>query len=230
MYISASTNLQKESLWQEIITSVKQYGKTEKKYNEKYICCFFTIWNIKSVTTDKCGQVVLFLTSVYFVLSQLILLFSYSLNIPCIILSNVYFYIVSFMFPFIFNWSQSKASNANQMSHSSFEAQNFFCSFQLFKNGHIHNVVSTLINVMKLDVENNSIVLTLSNVININVKMLIWRFSTLQISKLTYQTFFLCWFDIVRRRNVISHKQQHWNQVERFLGYWRMLLKDYIIL
>ena len=118
----------------------------------------------------------LFLTSVYFVLSQLILLFSYSLNIPYIILSNVYFYIVSFMFPFIFNWSQSKASNANQMSHSSFEAQNFFCSFQLFKNGHIHNVVSTLINVMKLDVENNSIVLTLSNVININVKMLIWRF------------------------------------------------------
>ena len=39
----------------------------------------------------------------------------------------------------------------------------FFCSFQLFGNGHTHNVGSTLINVVKLDVENNSIALT-SNV------------------------------------------------------------------
>ena len=31
LHISAPTNLQKESLLQEIITSIKQYGKTEKK-------------------------------------------------------------------------------------------------------------------------------------------------------------------------------------------------------
>ena len=43
-----------------------------------------------------------------------------------------------------------------------------FCSFQLFGNGHIHNVVSTLINVVKLNVENNSIV---STVVFINVEI-----------------------------------------------------------
>ena len=36
---------------------------------------------------------------------------------------------------------------------------------------HIHNVVSTLINVVKLDVEFNNNVLTLSNVANINVEL-----------------------------------------------------------
>ena len=43
----------------------------------------------------------------------------------------------------------------------------FFRSFQLFENCHFHNVVSTLINVVKLDVENNIIISTLSNVVNI---------------------------------------------------------------
>ena len=47
----------------------------------------------------------------------------------------------------------------------------FFCYSQLFQNGHIHNVLSTLINVMKLDIENDNIVSTLSNVININVEI-----------------------------------------------------------
>ena len=49
--------------------------------------------------------------------------------------------------------------------------KNIFCSFQLFENGHIHNVISTLINVIKLEVENNSIVSTLSNVVNINTEI-----------------------------------------------------------
>ena len=31
LYISTSTNLKKESLWQEIIISIKQYRKTEIK-------------------------------------------------------------------------------------------------------------------------------------------------------------------------------------------------------
>ena len=46
-----------------------------------------------------------------------------------------------------------------------------FCSFQLFANGHIHNVVSMLINVKKLNVENNNTIWTLSNVVNINVEI-----------------------------------------------------------
>ena len=43
-----------------------------------------------------------------------------------------------------------------------------FFSFQLFVNGHIYNVVLTLINVVKLKVESSNIVSTLSNVVNIN--------------------------------------------------------------
>ena len=52
-----------------------------------------------------------------------------------------------------------------------FEAKKFFLLFQPFENGHIHNVVSALINVLKLDVENNSIVSTFPNVVNINVEI-----------------------------------------------------------
>ena len=104
-----------------------------KEYNEKYICCFFTIWNLLSAIMHKCGRVVLFLTSVYFAIIKLILLFSYSFHVLCIILSNVYFYIVRSMFPFIVNWSWSKASVVNQMSHLFFflEVQKYF--FALFK-------------------------------------------------------------------------------------------------
>ena len=43
-------------------------------------------------------------------------------------------------------------------------------TYLIFANEHIDNVVSTLINVVKLDVENNNIVSTLSNVVNINVE------------------------------------------------------------
>ena len=46
----------------------------------------------------------------------------------------------------------------------------FFWSFQLFVNGRIHNVVLTLINVVKLDFENN-VVSILYSVVNINVKI-----------------------------------------------------------
>ena len=78
----------------------------------------------------------------------------------------------SFHVPLLLNWSQSKASVANQMSRLCFwSSKIFFCSFQLLENGHIHNVVSTLINVMKLDAENNRIVLALSNVVKIDVDL-----------------------------------------------------------
>ena len=109
--------------------------------------------------------------SVYFAIRKLILLFSYSFYVPCIILSNVYFYIVSSMFPFLFNRSQSKASVINQMSHFFLKLKSIFCSFQLFENCHTQNVVSTLINVVKLDFQNNNIVSALSNVVNTNVEI-----------------------------------------------------------
>ena len=80
----------------------------------------------------KCGRVVLFCTSVYFVIGKLILLFSYSFYVPCIILSNVYFYIVRSIFPFLFNQSQSKASVINQMSHLFLRLKNSFLLFSTF--------------------------------------------------------------------------------------------------
>ena len=96
LHISAPINLQYASLLQEIITSIKQYGKTEIKNIIKNTYVAFL-----SVITYKCGQVVLSRTSVYFVTEKLS--FSYSFHVPCIILSNVYFYIVRSMFPFLFN-------------------------------------------------------------------------------------------------------------------------------
>ena len=89
------------------------------------------------------------------------------------------------------------------MNHLFFEAQKyFFCSFQLFEKVHIHNVVLTLIDVVKLDVENNNIVSTLSNVVNINIE--IDNVDLTLISTLTYTMLFQRCFDIVRRGDVIS--------------------------
>ena len=135
-----------------------------------------------SAITYKCGRVVLSRTSAHFAISKLILLFSYSFHVPCIILSNVYFYIIRSMFLFPFNRSQLKASVVNQMSHLFFSSSKiFFWSFQLFENGHIQNVVSTSINVVKLDVRNNNIVLALPNVVNTNVEIdnINWTFAQL---------------------------------------------------
>ena len=102
LHISASTNLQYESLWQEIIKSIKKNMQNiNKKYNEKDMCCFFTIWNLKGAVTYKYEQVVLSLPSVYFAISKLILLFSHSFHVSCIILSKVYF--TRSMFPFLFS-------------------------------------------------------------------------------------------------------------------------------
>ena len=102
LHISAPTNLQYESLWQEILTSIKQYGKTEiKSIIKKYTYCFFTIWNLKSAITYKWGLAVLSLALLYFAISKLILSFSYSFHIPRITLSSVYFCMIVPCFPFV---------------------------------------------------------------------------------------------------------------------------------
>ena len=111
--------------------SIKQYWKTEIKNIMKNTYAafsrFFTI-------TYKCGWVVVSHTSIYFAISKLTLLFSYSFHVPCIILSNVYFYIVLPMFNFLFSRSQSTASITNQMSHLFFflKLKNIFLLFSIF--------------------------------------------------------------------------------------------------
>ena len=104
--------------------SIKQYGKREIKKN--------TYAPFLSAITDKCGRVVLSRTTVYFVINKLMLVFSYSFLVPCIILSNIYFYIVLSMLPFLFNRSQSKPSVVNQLSQLFFEAQKIFLLFSTF--------------------------------------------------------------------------------------------------
>ena len=46
----------------------------------------------------------------------------------------------------------------------------FALTFNFFSNGHIYNVVSTLPNVVKIEVENDNVVSTLFNVLQINVE------------------------------------------------------------
>ena len=46
----------------------------------------------------------------------------------------------------------------------------FWIEAFFFSNGHIRNVVSTLPNVVKIDVENDNVVSTLSNVVQFNVE------------------------------------------------------------
>ena len=139
-----------------------------------------------------------------------ILLFSYSFHVSCIIFSNVYVYIVRSMFLFLFNWSQSKASVTNQMSHLLFEVQKYFFILLNFLKIVIFTRLlrrwSTLWNLklQKTALFRHCLTLLISA---LKLTTLIWRCSTLKISTLnpTYPTIFQLWFDIVWCRDVISH-------------------------
>ena len=78
-------------------------------------------------------------------------------------------------------------------------------SFVLFRSCHFYNVVSTFINVVKLDIENDNVVSTPSNVVHVKVgthnvvSTLIWRCPTSRchISQNTTlkQRWNVCWVD-----------------------------------
>ena len=55
------------------------------------------------------------------------------------------------------------------------ELQKYYFAFEsrlnFFWNGHIRNVISTLLNVAKIDVENDNVDSALSNVVQFNVKI-----------------------------------------------------------
>ena len=94
----------KSSIWVTMTGNNNVYKAMSKngnrEYNEKYICCFFTIWNLKSAITYKCGRVVLSRTSVYFAISKLILLFSYSFHDHAIYFLTFIFTLYVPCFPF----------------------------------------------------------------------------------------------------------------------------------
>ena len=62
----------------------------------------------------------------------------------------------------------------NVESNIFFEVQKYYFLFKLrlkcFLNAHIRNVVSTLPNVVKIDIENDNVVSALSNVVQLNVE------------------------------------------------------------
>ena len=64
----------------------------------------------------------------------------------------------------------------NVESNIFLELQKYYFGFEsrlifFFSNGHIRKVVSTLPNVVKIDVENDNVVSTLSNVVQFNVEI-----------------------------------------------------------
>ena len=112
-----------------------------------------------------------------------------------------------------------------------------------FSNGHIRNVVSTLPNVVKIDVENDNVVSTLSNIVQFNVVIhnvvstllnvvnfnidvhnvvstLIWRCATLRRHINLKTTLNRCW-------NVCWEDRLEKNFLKNFKGVWRKLVATF---
>ena len=94
----------------------------------------------------------------------------------------------------------------------------FLCVF--LRNDHFQNVVFTLTNVVKLDVEKDNVVSTLSNVAHINVEihnvdLMLFDVvnSNIEIHNVVLT---LIWSCIKSRRHI--NQKQHWNNIEMFAG------------
>ena len=77
-----------------------------------------------------------------------------------------------FFYKFFLKWEKTEGDLESSIF---FEAQKFYFVFEsriiFFSNGHIRNVVSTLPNVVKIDVENDNGVSALSDVVQFNVEI-----------------------------------------------------------
>ena len=137
----------------------------------------------------------------YYQQTHTVIFIFFSCAMDCI--SNIYFYIVPYMFSFIFNWSQSKASVVNQMSHLFFEARGYYFAFFNF----LKMVIFTTLFWRWSTLWNSTLKITALfwHCLTLLISTLNWRCSTLQISTLIYTTLFQRWFDIALRRDVISH-------------------------
>ena len=75
-----------------------------------------------------------------------------------------------FFYKFLLKWGKTEDFESSIF----LEAQKYYFAFEsrlnFFSSGHIRNVVSTLPNVVKIDVENDNVVLTLSNLVQFNVE------------------------------------------------------------
>ena len=90
-----------------------------------------------------------------------------------------------FFYKFLLKWGKNEEDFESSIF---FEAQKYYFVFEsrlnFFSNGHIRNVVSTLPNVVKINVEIHTVVSTLLNVVNFNgdvhkvISTLIWRCAT----------------------------------------------------
>ena len=77
-----------------------------------------------------------------------------------------------FFYKFLLKWGKIEEDIESSIF---LKAQKCYFAFKLrlnfFWNGHIRNVVSTLPNIVKIDIENNNVVSTLSNVVQFNVEI-----------------------------------------------------------
>ena len=159
----------------------------------------FTVWNLKSAITYKCGKVVLSHTSVYFAISKLILLFSHFFHLPCITKFIFTMYVSCFPF-FLINHKQKQVCYSK--SHRFFEAQKYFFLFFNFLNMVIFTTL-------------------------LRRSSTLWNL-TLKITKL-FRYWLTLFISTLKLNVIKNISMLIWNRQYSFSGYWRTLLKDCII-